>query len=637
MNLKHEQKKVQTAMDAALSGLQEDPWLAQRVLANTRGEEPIMKKKISALVLVIILILAMIGTACAVFPSQISKVFRDFWNWDEGERLKEGKIAQIGRSVTAGGVEFTVEEIAYKDRALYGVVTIRAADEKDAIVPIDTVWEMQNEEGPINPDKWPKGARAVEKVKATGGRLLTSEMYVNRIGVDDGVMLDTGSESKFQWRYDGSITEMFMITDGFVVEEGTSYQIEITFIGYEVGENWERPDEEEDYHYEKRTFSCVPVQMETDSTPLPLPAELQKFEVPAEELIRKGYEVITPAAYQETGTLPVCEAVRTDMRKTADPAWFNTSGILKETKDGEDVYYTFNDRAELCLYENHLFYYDQENPVHGNTTDTDAIVSCAFSHDAEKYDELYAGLYTLEQEALPGITLEEARGKAEELFARMGMDSNQYTCTYALDMSMDRIRKLGAAEKAAYERNKAYMTVYPEYELYDYDAIPETKEGYYLEYMPAEIDAGGGSENYGAALYVTRSGIAYVTILNVFSKGETVYTPEKLISAEDAVRRLTEEVKGLRNEAARDVGTVRKVILNYEALRTDNKTGKMAFVPVWTVVYDEPGFPGWTVAYGDPEEYQDYDGYTPSYALFNAADGSLINSGLYSEDFPFII
>ena len=87
-------------MDAALSGLQEDPWLAQRVLANTKGEEPIMKKKISALALVIILILATIGTACAVFPSQISKVFRDFWDWDEGERLKEGKIAQIGRSVT---------------------------------------------------------------------------------------------------------------------------------------------------------------------------------------------------------------------------------------------------------------------------------------------------------------------------------------------------------------------------------------------------------------------------------------------------------------------------------------------------------------------------------------------------------
>lgn len=622
MNLKHEQEKVQTAMDAALSGLQEDPWLAQRVLANTRGEEPIMKKKISALALVIIVILAMIGTACAVFPSQISKVFSDFWDWDEGERLKEGKIAQIGRSVTVGGVEFTVDEIAYKDRALYGVVTVRAADEKDALVPLDLLWAMQNEKGPINPDKWPKGARAVEKVKATGGRLLTAEMYVSRIGVDDGVMMETGSESKDMWRYDGSITEMFMITDGFAVEEGTSYQIEITFCGYEVGENWERPDEEEDYHVEKRTFSCVPVQMETDSTPLPLPAELQELVVPAEELIRKGYEVITPAAYQETDTLPVCEAARTNMRKTVDPAWFNTSGILKETKDGEDVYYTFNDRAELCLYENHLFYYDQEGPEHG-TTETDVLVSLANSHGVEKYDELYAGLYNLEQEALPGITLEDAKEKAEELFTRMGMDSNGYTCSYALDMSLDRIRKLGAAEKAAYERNKACYVNYPEYEIYDYDAIPETKEGYYLEYMPAEIDAGGRSENYGAALYVTRSGIAYVTILNVFSKGETVYTPEKLISAEDAVRRLTEEVSGLRNDASKEVGSVRKVILNYEALRIDNKTGEMAFVPVWTVVYDGP-------------EYEDYEGYTPSYALFNAVDGSLINSGLYEEGFPFI-
>ena len=624
MNLKHEQKKVQTAMDAALSGLQEDPWLAQRVLANTKGEEPIMKKRISALALVVVLILAMIGTACAVFPSQISKVFDQFWGGDEGKRLQEGKIAQIGRSVTAGGVEFTVEEIAYKDKALYGVVTLRAADEKDAFVPWDTVTDIQSEEGPVNATKRPKAAKALEKVQATGGRLLSAEMWVSRIGADEGAMLDTRSSSKSQWRYDGTVTEMFMITDGFVVDDATSYQIEITFCGYEVGENWERPEEEEDYHFEKRIFSCTPVQLETNSTPEPIWAETQAPVISAEELILKGYEVVTPAAYRETGTLPVCEAARTDMRKAADPAWFNTSGILKQTMDGEDIYYTFNDHAELCLYEGYLFYYDQEGPEHG-TTETEALVSLANSHGVEKYDELYAGLYNLEKEALPGITLEDAKEKAEELFTRMGMDSNGYTCSYALDMSLDRIRKLGAAEKAAYERNKAqYSAGYPDYEIYDYDTIPETKEGYYLEYQPGEIDAGGKSENYGAALYVTRSGIAFVNIMNVYSKGETVYTPEKLISAEDAVRRLTEEVKGLRNDASREAGSVRKVILNYEALRTDNRTGEMAFVPVWTVVYDEP-------------EYEDWEGYNPSYAMFNAVDGSLINSGIYSESYPFVL
>ena len=45
MTLHEEQKKVQKAMESTLSGLQEDPWLTQRVLANTKGEEPVKKKQ----------------------------------------------------------------------------------------------------------------------------------------------------------------------------------------------------------------------------------------------------------------------------------------------------------------------------------------------------------------------------------------------------------------------------------------------------------------------------------------------------------------------------------------------------------------------------------------------------------------
>ena len=44
MNLPEEQKRVQQAMNATLSGLREDPWLARRVLANVKEEEPVRKK-----------------------------------------------------------------------------------------------------------------------------------------------------------------------------------------------------------------------------------------------------------------------------------------------------------------------------------------------------------------------------------------------------------------------------------------------------------------------------------------------------------------------------------------------------------------------------------------------------------------
>ena len=51
MTLHEEQKKVQKAMESTLSGLQEDPWLTQRVLANAKGEEPVKRKISLALVM----------------------------------------------------------------------------------------------------------------------------------------------------------------------------------------------------------------------------------------------------------------------------------------------------------------------------------------------------------------------------------------------------------------------------------------------------------------------------------------------------------------------------------------------------------------------------------------------------------
>ena len=64
-NLPEEQKKVQNAINHSLSGLQEDPWLAQRVLARAKGEEPMVKKISGAFVVVCILLVLSMATAVA--------------------------------------------------------------------------------------------------------------------------------------------------------------------------------------------------------------------------------------------------------------------------------------------------------------------------------------------------------------------------------------------------------------------------------------------------------------------------------------------------------------------------------------------------------------------------------------------
>ena len=139
MSLHEEQERVQKAVSNSLSHVQEDPWLTQRVLANAKGEEPVKKKISTALVLCIVMGLAIIGTAYAILSSsQVAEFFGLHWNQKLGARLQEGKVAQIGESVTVGDAVITLDEIVYRDRGIYGVGTIRPVHKDDVLLSIES-------------------------------------------------------------------------------------------------------------------------------------------------------------------------------------------------------------------------------------------------------------------------------------------------------------------------------------------------------------------------------------------------------------------------------------------------------------------------------------------------------------------
>ena len=60
MTLHEEQKQVQKAVRSSLSYVKEDPWLAQRVLANVKGEKPV--KKLSATTILVIVLICVMAT-----------------------------------------------------------------------------------------------------------------------------------------------------------------------------------------------------------------------------------------------------------------------------------------------------------------------------------------------------------------------------------------------------------------------------------------------------------------------------------------------------------------------------------------------------------------------------------------------
>ncbi len=65
MNKRQDVERIRRALDASLSGLQDDPWLAQRVVAAAKGEKKV-KKKISVGLAVALVLAILAATALAV-------------------------------------------------------------------------------------------------------------------------------------------------------------------------------------------------------------------------------------------------------------------------------------------------------------------------------------------------------------------------------------------------------------------------------------------------------------------------------------------------------------------------------------------------------------------------------------------
>ena len=589
MTLHEEQERVQKAVSNALAHVQEDPWLTQRVLANAKGEEPVKRKISLALVLCIALGVAIIGTACALLASsQVADFFGQHWNQELGESLQQGKVAQIGESVTIGDVVFTLEEIVYKDRALYGVGTARPVKEKDVIIPMDMAED---------PEFFAMNGEALalaEQAKTTGGRMFATSSMPLKIGVDEGTMLMPGSVGYYDVANgDGSVTFSFEASDGFAVNEGTSYQIRMESDVRQIDEDGRTV--EGTMQRTEWTVSCTPVVLDTGSgAPDALDTEPAVIE-------RGDYELLVPDAYRETGTMPVYRAIETDFTAAVDPEWFNHSGI-RDGADKSEI--RFKDHAILSLSPEALFYCEFTDDEYTEAPSA-RIVGILWIRDWEGH----TGEFTLEKTALSGITLGEAKVQAVELINRLGLDSNQYVCIEALDMSLERIQSMGAIWEKAIADGE--LLVDDDHQPYDYRSIPAGEEGYYLRYSPLGVDTFATGGQYSVDLYVNSRGIVNAAIRNPFTRGETVSTPEKLITPDAALAGLAEKLGRSLPWYDKHIRSVEKIALVYEAVRADNKTEGMAFVPAWMILYRD-----------ETAERLNYN----CYAFINAVDGTMIDA-----------
>ena len=113
MTLNEEQKKIQTAMNSALSGLQEDPWLAQRVLAHEKGETPVVKKISVTAILIIVLIILSMTAALAAGLGLFGELSRQYG--------QDSRLSALDSASENIGMEWTIDDdvVLRIDQAYY--------------------------------------------------------------------------------------------------------------------------------------------------------------------------------------------------------------------------------------------------------------------------------------------------------------------------------------------------------------------------------------------------------------------------------------------------------------------------------------------------------------------------------------
>ena len=102
MNLHEEQKRVQGAVSNSLAHVQEDPWLAARVLADMKGEEHVKRKFSFGIILVVILLVIGSLTTLAAGLEEVNELLYSFW--PEAARA----LRPVNLSAEQGGIRMDV-------------------------------------------------------------------------------------------------------------------------------------------------------------------------------------------------------------------------------------------------------------------------------------------------------------------------------------------------------------------------------------------------------------------------------------------------------------------------------------------------------------------------------------------------
>ncbi|MBE5787144.1 MAG: DUF4179 domain-containing protein [Clostridiales bacterium] len=565
-----------------------------------------------------LIVICLTGIALAVSYPRISEVFGSRYGDDFQAWMEDGNVASPENSITVEGVTFTLNEVAVRNRGLYGL---------GSITPGEGILLLASEYTAAEPygyavfqgDKAPEGTPSLMEVAAAEGKTIKQvEFWLEKIGTEDGALLEPdGWGSDERPMRDGSVQFLFEAEDGIAVQpDAEKYTVQLLVAVRNVS-----ADGEVDYDHPVRREWTVEIApqpfaeaLET-SKPEKTEAELP---VVSRDAIQPKH-VNAPQAYEQTGTLPIYQAIPRSFQGKLDYAWFNQSGIVKEEENARRIggMVDYADGGHLEWYEQSIYYtvhdgtYEAVSEVfEGGTvrTVTETLPKGSMAVQAASIASWmtfgFPGtdqIYTLEKTELTHITLEEAKEKAESLLDKLGLEG--YTCTAALDMGQHRIREMGNELNHQMDIGNLGGNAF----RYDYSNVSVRDEGYYLKYHKLGAD-GDLAGLFQATFYITAEGVQMINLNDQYAQGGIVDTPEKLLDADTVCEKLPEEMAKSRHPET--LVEIQRASLTWMPMRADQGSD-MIFSPVWMITY-----------VSDEGEAEGYTGW----AAFDAVTGKLVDA-----------
>lgn len=118
-----ERKIVQDAINHRLSGLEEDPWLAQRIMAKEKGDQPKVKKKISVS-LAVVLAIMMLTLSAALALTQSTILDELFGTEENAPQDVIDKIVTPEETASSALGKLSLDEVLYNGGRLHAVWTV---------------------------------------------------------------------------------------------------------------------------------------------------------------------------------------------------------------------------------------------------------------------------------------------------------------------------------------------------------------------------------------------------------------------------------------------------------------------------------------------------------------------------------